>query len=159
MSPWRPLLGLRLVPSLLRQVIWSLIMSPILHQAIICTNAGILSIGPLRIKFCETLIKIQNFSFTKMHLKISSAKWRPFCPGGDELIYSLADFVLTLHKVLPIRCKWDLTFWGRDKMGAIFQTTFWNGFSWIKMYEFRFKFQLILLQENGQLTIFQHWFW
>ena len=21
-----------------------------------------------------------------MHLKISSAKWRPFCPGGDELI-------------------------------------------------------------------------
>ena len=21
-----------------------------------------------------------------MHLKTSSAKWRPFCPGGDELI-------------------------------------------------------------------------
>ena len=21
-----------------------------------------------------------------MHLTISSAKWRPFCPGGDELI-------------------------------------------------------------------------
>ena len=21
-----------------------------------------------------------------MHLKISSAKWWPFCPGGDELI-------------------------------------------------------------------------
>ena len=31
-------------------------------------------------------IKIQNFSFTKMHLKISSAKWRPFCPGGDKLM-------------------------------------------------------------------------
>ena len=30
----------------------------------------------------EILIKIQNFSFTKMHLKISYAKWRPFCPGG-----------------------------------------------------------------------------
>ena len=24
------------------------------------------------------------FSFTEMHLKVSSAKWRPFCPG-DEL--------------------------------------------------------------------------
>ena len=24
----------------------------------------------------------RNFSFTKMHLKLSSAKWRPFCPGG-----------------------------------------------------------------------------
>ena len=30
---------------------------------------------------------IQNtkFSFMKMHLKTSSAKRRPFCPGGDEL--------------------------------------------------------------------------
>ena len=26
-----------------------------------------------------------KLSFTKMHLKISSVKWRPFCPGGDEL--------------------------------------------------------------------------
>ena len=32
------------------------------------------------------LIKIQNFSFTKMHLKISSTKWRPLCPGEDESI-------------------------------------------------------------------------
>ena len=30
--------------------------------------------------------KYKNFSFRKMHLKISSAKWWPFCPGGDELI-------------------------------------------------------------------------
>ena len=28
---------------------------------------------------------IHNFSFTKMHLKKSSAKWWPFCPGGHEL--------------------------------------------------------------------------
>ena len=28
---------------------------------------------------------MQNFSFAKMYLKISSVKWRPFCPGGDEL--------------------------------------------------------------------------
>ena len=31
------------------------------------------------------LIKIRKFSFTKTCLKISSAKWRPFCPGGEEL--------------------------------------------------------------------------
>ena len=31
-------------------------------------------------KFYEILIKIQTFSFTKMHLKLSSAEWRPFCP-------------------------------------------------------------------------------
>ena len=38
---------------------------------------------PLRINFSEILIKMQNFSFTKMHLKILSAKWRLFCPRGD----------------------------------------------------------------------------
>ena len=34
----------------------------------------------------ETSIKMKKFSFTKMHMKISSTKQRPFCPGGDELI-------------------------------------------------------------------------
>ena len=55
------------------------------RQAIIETNSGILSIRPLGTNFSEILIKIQNISFTKKHLKISSAKWRPFCPGRDEL--------------------------------------------------------------------------
>ena len=49
------------------------------------TNAGLLLIGPLGTNFSETFIKIQKFSFTKMHLKRSSAKWQPFCPGGYEL--------------------------------------------------------------------------
>ena len=40
-----------------------------------------LSIEPLGTILSEILIKIRNFSFMKMHLKISSAKWRPFCPG------------------------------------------------------------------------------
>ena len=58
-------------------------LSPTRCQAIIWTKWS-LSIEPLGTNFREFLIKIQNFSFTKMHLKISSAKWRPFCPGGDE---------------------------------------------------------------------------
>ena len=45
----------------------------------------LLSIGTLGPNSSEILLKIQNFSFTKMHQKISSAKWWPFCPGGDEL--------------------------------------------------------------------------
>ena len=36
---------------------------------------------PKEQKFSEILIKIQNFSFMKMHVKILSAKWQPFCPG------------------------------------------------------------------------------
>ena len=62
-------------------------LSPIRRQAIISTNTGLLSTGPLRTTFSEIFIKIQNFSFGKMHMKISPAKWRPFCPGGDELTH------------------------------------------------------------------------
>ena len=40
------------------------------HQAIIWTNPGILLIGTLGTNFSEILIKLQNFSFMKMHLKI-----------------------------------------------------------------------------------------
>ena len=60
-------------------------MLPGRHQAIIWTNVGILLIRTLETKFSEILSKIHAFSFKKMHLKIMSAKWRPFCPGGDEL--------------------------------------------------------------------------
>ena len=55
------------------------------RQAIIWTNAGILLIGPSGTNLSEILIAIQTFSFRKMHLKISSAKWRPFCFGLNAL--------------------------------------------------------------------------
>ena len=66
----------------------SLSHSAVLHY-IIWTNAEILSFGPLGTNFCEILIKIQKFSFMKRHLKISSAKWQPFCPGGKWVEYNL----------------------------------------------------------------------
>ena len=50
-----------------------------------------------------------------------------------------------------------LTHWGRDKMAAIFQTTFSNGFSWMKMFEYPLKFHWSLLL-RVKLTIFRHWF-
>ena len=54
-------------------------LSPGRRQAIIWTNAGILLIEPLGTNFSEILIEIHTFSFKKMHLKMASAKWRPFC--------------------------------------------------------------------------------
>ena len=54
-------------------------LTPGRHQAIIWTNAGILLIGPLGINFRETSIEIHTFSFKKIHLKLSSGKWWPFC--------------------------------------------------------------------------------
>ena len=50
-----------------------------------------------------------------------------------------------------------LSHWSRDKMAAIFQTTFSNAFSWIKMYEFRIRFHWNLFP-GVQLTMFQNWF-
>ena len=61
-------------------------LSPDRHQAIIWTKAGLLSIGPLRTYFGESLIKIQ-FSLKKMHMKMSSSKWRPSCLGLTVLNY------------------------------------------------------------------------
>ena len=55
------------------------------RQAIIWNNVGILLIGPLGINFSEILIEIYTFSFKKMHLKMSSGKWRPFCLGLNVL--------------------------------------------------------------------------
>ena len=60
-------------------------LSPDRRQAIIWTNAGISLIGPLGTNFHEILIKIHTFSLKKMHLKVSSAKRRPFCLGLNEL--------------------------------------------------------------------------
>ena len=60
-------------------------LPPTRRQAIIWTNAEILLIGPLGIKISEILIETLTFSFKTLRLKMSSAKWWAFCPGGDEL--------------------------------------------------------------------------
>ena len=60
-------------------------LSPGQHQAIIWTNAGTLLIRPFGTNFSKILIKIYTFSFKKMHLKMSSGKWRPSCLGLNVL--------------------------------------------------------------------------
>ena len=92
-------------------------LSPGRRQAITWSNVGMLLIGPLGTNFSEMLIEIHTFLFQKIHSKMSSRKWRPFCLGLNVL-----------------------THWGRDNMVAIFQTTFSNAFAWMKMYQFRWRF-------------------
>ena len=62
-------------------------LAPGRRQAIIWTNAAVLLIGPLGINFNEILIEIHTFSFKKMHIKMLSGKWRPFCLGLNVLTY------------------------------------------------------------------------
>ena len=63
-------------------------------------NAGILSIGSLRTNFSEILIKIHTLSFKKMHLNMSSGKYRPSCLGLNVLMEAtnnnqyLAQFII-----------------------------------------------------------------
>ena len=70
---------------------WENGLSPGRRQAIIWTSAGILFITPLGTNFSEILIEILIFSFKKMRLKISSAKWRPFCLGLNVLSESCTE--------------------------------------------------------------------
>ena len=57
-------------------------------------------IGPLGTNFSEILFVIYKFSFKKMHLKMSSGKWRPSCLGPNVLIYiHLYVFILYSNSV------------------------------------------------------------
>ena len=60
-------------------------LSPGRRQAIIWTNAGILLIRNLGTNFSEIIGEIHSFSFSKLHLKMSSAKWHLFGLGLNEL--------------------------------------------------------------------------
>ena len=61
-------------------------------QAIIWIFAGTLLIGPLRINFSDILIEIHTFPFKKMHLKMLSGKWRPFCFSLNVLNLKVLSF-------------------------------------------------------------------
>ena len=120
-------------------------LSPGRRQAIAWTNVGILIIGPLGTNFSEMLIEIHTFSFKKIHLKMSSGKWRPFCLGLHVIISRLTacyryDCVAWCSSHT---CEHSVNTLRPGKRAAIFQTTFWNTFLnediWISIW-FSLKF-------------------
>ena len=74
-------------------------LSPDRRHAIIWNNAGILLIRSSGTNFSEILSEIHIFSFKKMHLKMSSAKWRPFCLGLNVLKHHLISDMWTILRV------------------------------------------------------------
>ena len=120
------------------------VLVPGQQQAIIWTCAGILLIRMLGTNFSKILCEIHTFSMTKMHLKMSSAKWQQFYLGlnGLMLVHVMAWYdqapshepVLTNSfwqlMVWPVAnekiAKENLTHWGWGKMATIFQMTFSN---------------------------------
>ena len=77
-------------------------LSPGWRQAIIWTNTGLL-IGPLWINFSEILIEIHEFSFKKIHLKMLSAKWRPFCLSLNVLKWRTEMVILFNPHTSPLQ--------------------------------------------------------
>ena len=68
--------------------------------------------------------KIHIFAWSIQYTHIYTyiyGKWWPSCGGFNVLIYI-----------------YILTHWSHGKMATIFQTTFWNRFSLIKLYELKF---------------------
>ena len=69
-------------------------LSPGGRQAIIWTNAGILLIQSLETNTKEIFIKLYIFSFKKMHLKMLSGNWQPFCLNLNVLSKTHWCFIL-----------------------------------------------------------------
>ena len=87
--------------------------------AITWPDADLLSIEPLGTNFSEIQIGIQHFSFMKMNLETSSAKWQPFCLREDELNQ--------WRKISSV--SWgqnEFIHWGLSTMATILQMTFSN---------------------------------
>ena len=81
-------------------------LSPGRRHAMISTNVVIWSMGLLITNFSEIFIEIHTFSFKKMHLKMSSAKWCLFCFDLNVLIY--LDFAVIFTYFLHLMwCHWN----------------------------------------------------
>ena len=94
-------------------------LSPIRRQAIISTNAGLFSIGPLGTNFSEILIKIQNFSITKIHLKISSAKMSAILSRGRWVNCQFGLLCFQKSRSSTVRVPWNYWMRARTSMWRV----------------------------------------
>ena len=111
------------------------------RQAIIWTNAGILLIGNLGTNLSQILSEIHTFSFKKMSLKMSSAKWRQFCLGLNVLNVHPSSIklvkravVLVLWERIMQTCQCVLWAFGNNYIPYFFLYFLWEIHALIKPY-------------------------
>ena len=133
-------------------------LSPGRRQAIIWTNEGLLLIGPPGTTFSEIVIEIHTFSFTKMHFKMSSVKWRQFVSASMCL-----ECAITIPKASFIEKNYNIL---RDniisnprilnKMSDISQRIPSDAFHWNKIifswFEFHRNMLLRVQNDNFQVS-------
>ena len=138
-------------------------LSPVRRQAITRTNADLLSIRTIGTNFSGIKIKIQIFSFMKMHLKTSFAKWRPLYPGGMELNISqfssftrTRDHLITCLMVISIIVFCVMPLWFKTKK---FFKLLWHSYlefcSWWWWFELCYR----LIQEYYPKIVFVYKIW
>ena len=105
----------------------------------------------------QTSVKIQNFSFTKYHLKTSSVKWRPFLSRGRGVNKGLPHTVGTVEKIVynkviyinSLLVLWSISLLVAPSLGVVFYrggTKIMNvdlisdGFLFVKLIELGQKF-------------------
>ena len=74
---------------------------------------------------------------------VMTSSWKCWClrSSCSRWVASLMDHDEWHGNILTLKSHL-LTHWDRDKMDAIFQTTFPNAFVWMNVYEFRFSFPI-----------------
>ena len=145
----------------------SLVQIMAYRLAISWFNAGILFIWPWGTNFNEVIIEIYIFAFKEMHLKMSSAKWRPFCLCLNVLKlgkkkysnvygrYRMSIVEMCLHKYMPV-VKYHYTSIHMDiHIGfAVLYLALDHMYIYIYIY-IEFKFRESYLQE-GELVCAKH---
>ena len=113
-------------------------------------------------KFADNIFKLDSSIFILNFHHMVSIDWKStlvqvvaWCwIGNKPACGQILTYVITHMHITPIN---ELTHWDWDKIAVIFQTTFSNAFSWMKIYEFHLSFHWSLFL-RFQLMIFQHWF-
>ena len=72
----------------------------------------------------------------------------------EVLVFNIFGWLLS---TLRLQISYHLIHWGRDIIAAIWQMTFSNAFSSMKVFKFRWRLHWSLFL-RFQSTIFQHWF-
>ena len=135
------------------------------------SQAGIFNCIPQYSVWCNYLSmpEIPAYLLWQQSPNIKEHTWTPVCclrlnikmvsHQHRNSHYKDTKFLLPSYDMLipmPEKMVFVLTQWGRDKMDAIWQRTFSNAFSWMKMFEFQLKFHWSLFP-RVQFTILQQW--
>ena len=131
-------------------------LSPGRRQAVIWINAAILLIRHLGTNFNEISIEILAFSFIKMRLKVSSAKWRPFCLSRNVLTqFTPLNLYLMCLIGKILKCIWQLwEHWSlRSTDNFVATQHIWT------LYRFkqgRIKYHMLITQHGMTTAVLQY---